>query len=122
MRVRVTSTSSDIGRRYAPLGNCPTYPAFNPWLVGNIQSFLYLNCPECSYRTKKKDSFQEHALQNHPLSCSFFEEDKFKIDPFENNDFIDDYASEQEVFKSDETLDDLCLFHCIIGDQYPNAK
>ena len=96
--------------------------SFNPWLVENVQSFLYLNCPECSYRTKKKDSFQEHALQNHPLSCSFFEEDKFKIDPFENNDFIDDYASEQEVFKSDETLDDLCLFHCIIGDQYPNAK
>ena len=84
--------------------------SFNPWLVGNIQSFLYLNCPECSYRTKKKDSFQEHALQNHPMSCSFFEEDKFKMDPFQNNDFIDDYASEQEVFKSDETQDDLCLF------------
>ena len=91
--------------------------SYNPWLVENIQSFLYLNCPECSYKTKKRDSFQEHAIKNHSMSCSYFEEDKFKIDPFENNDFIDDYASEQEVFKSDETLDDLCLFHCIIGDQ-----
>ena len=51
------------------------------------------------------------------MSCSYFEEDKFKIDPFQNNDFIDDYASEQGVFNSDETLDDLCLFHCITGDQ-----
>ena len=45
----------------------------NPWLVHNIQSFLYLNCPECGFKTKMKNYFQDHAIKKHPLSCEFFE-------------------------------------------------
>ena len=44
----------------------------NPWLVDSIQAFSFFNCPECQVKTKDKNFFQGHALQNHPLSFEFF--------------------------------------------------
>ena len=46
--------------------------AENPWLVDSIQAFSFFNCPECQVKTKDKNVFQGHALQNHPLSFEFF--------------------------------------------------
>jgi hypothetical protein len=46
----------------------------NPWLVGIIQSFLFLNCPECDFKTRKKNFFQNHAHHKHPLSKVLFEQ------------------------------------------------
>ena len=51
----------------------------NPWLVEKIQDFSFLNCPECNFKTKEENSFQNHALKNHPLSSVFFVNDD-KID------------------------------------------
>ena len=52
----------------------------NPWYVDSIQSFLCFKCPECFYDSKEKEEFQEHALENHPLSFvlfgKIFEEDE----------------------------------------------
>ena len=45
---------------------------FNPWDVNSIQDFYFLNCPECIFSTKEEYCFQEHALQNHPLSFTLF--------------------------------------------------
>ena len=53
---------------------CSTYFFFqimlvkNPWHVRSIQSFSCLKCPECAFITKEENSFQTHAVQNHPLS------------------------------------------------------
>ena len=47
--------------------------ADNPWIADNLQAFLFLNCPECAFKTKKQTFFQSHAIRNHPLSCVFFE-------------------------------------------------
>ena len=44
----------------------------NPWLVESIQDFYFLKCPECEYDTKEEYSFQDHAVENHPLSFVFF--------------------------------------------------
>ena len=44
----------------------------NPWLVDSIQAFAFFNCPECQVKTKDENYFQDHALQNHPLSFEFF--------------------------------------------------
>merc|ERR1712051_182234 len=44
----------------------------NPWQVHSIQAFSYLKCPECTFDTKKEDTFQNHATQNHPLSYVLF--------------------------------------------------
>ena len=44
----------------------------NPWNVGSIDEFSYLNCPECTFHSKEKTSFKNHATRNHPLSSVLF--------------------------------------------------
>ena len=47
----------------------------NPWAVPSWDSFNFLCCPECVYRSKQPESFQSHAVQNHPKSEAFFTSD-----------------------------------------------
>ena len=44
----------------------------NPWQVDNIQEFYFLKCPECDFMHKDESDFQNHAVENHPLSVTFF--------------------------------------------------
>ena len=44
----------------------------NPWLVESIHDFYFLKCPECDFDSKEENSFQDHAVENHPLSFVFF--------------------------------------------------
>ena len=44
----------------------------NPWAVASIDSFNFLCCPECYFRSKEEVSFQAHAIQNHPKSRKLF--------------------------------------------------
>ena len=37
----------------------------NPWLVDNLEEFLYFCCPECDERKQSKDLFLQHALNQH---------------------------------------------------------
>ena len=46
--------------------------AVNPWQVDSIDVFYFLKCPECTFDTKKENEFQEHAVENHPLSFVLF--------------------------------------------------
>ena len=39
----------------------------NPWQVKSIQEFSFLKCPECAFDSKEEDTFQDHAIENHPL-------------------------------------------------------
>ena len=45
----------------------------NPWKVDNIKAFSFLNCPECTFKIKDENSFQNHAVKNHPLSSVLFD-------------------------------------------------
>ena len=47
----------------------------NPWNIGSINEFSYLNCPECDFHTKEKKIFQDHATRNHPLSAVLFSDE-----------------------------------------------
>ncbi len=58
----------------------------NPWQVASLQDFLYLKCPECTFDTQEDLSFQDHALQNHPQSETFF----CKIDIVKPADDLED--------------------------------
>ena len=40
----------------------------NPWKVETVQAFSCLKCPECSFITNQETLFQDHAIENHPLS------------------------------------------------------
>ena len=44
----------------------------NPWLVENVQEFSFLNCPECGFKVKEENLFQDHAVKNHSLSSVLF--------------------------------------------------
>ena len=44
----------------------------NPWEVDSVQAFLCLKCPECEFDTKHKETFRDHALENHPMSFVLF--------------------------------------------------
>ena len=71
----------------------------NPWLVGSIQSFLFLNCPECDFKTRKKNFFQNHAHHMHPLSKVLFDQSIKKDLP----DFKDSGLIEQDSFQIELT-------------------
>ena len=58
----------------------------NPWFVETIQSFLFLNCPECHFKTKEKNFFQDHATKKHPRSSVLFEENSYKSELEEHFD------------------------------------
>ena len=44
----------------------------NPWQVESIQAFVYINCPECSFKTKEEGFFQDHAVASHPNCFALF--------------------------------------------------
>ena len=44
----------------------------NPWKVDSIQEFAFLNCPECVFKSKEENLFQDHAISNHPDSSVLF--------------------------------------------------
>ena len=44
----------------------------NPWQVESIQEFSFFKCPECTFDSKEEDTFQDHAIENHPLAFILF--------------------------------------------------
>ena len=44
----------------------------NPWQVESLMEFSFLKCPECTFDTKEEFIFQDHAIENHPLSFVLF--------------------------------------------------
>ena len=70
----------------------------NPWLVPSVHDFWFLRCPECPFETKEVGFFEEHAIENHPLSLELF----VKAVKEENNqDYTESYDFRQG---STETL------------------
>ena len=62
----------------------------NPWNVDSIEAFSCLKCPECDFNTKEEDFFQNHAVENHPLSFIFFGKSETENDTkVEETDSID---------------------------------
>jgi len=44
----------------------------NPWQVDSVQAFAFLNCPECTFKTREETFFQEHAVNTHPMCFVLF--------------------------------------------------
>ena len=38
----------------------------NPWMVEELEEFLYYCCPECDEKCRARGPFLQHALCNHP--------------------------------------------------------
>ena len=67
--------------------------SINPWVVDNIQAFYFLKCPECNFINKEESTFQDHAVENHPLSSAFYGESDKTI---EKIGIFDDFTEENE--------------------------
>ena len=81
----------------------------SPWLVNNLEEFLYYCCPECDERNQLKDNFIQHAFEHHPeskeaiesISCFVdIKEEKLeiKLEDHQNdvNDFIPKFESNED--------------------------
>ena len=55
----------------------------NPWLVSNIDEFLYFCCPECDERNQSKELFLKHAIDEHPKAKQSLGDLKVKDEPLE---------------------------------------
>ena len=82
----------------------------NPWDVTSIDSFDFLCCPECVFRSKEEDYFQAHALQNHVLSRSLFLESSNK-----SQEEIKQDEKEQTYSKENENDVQIYLELCILS-------
>ena len=72
--------------------------ALNPWQVESIQAFYYIKCPECKFDTKKESNFEDHAIENHPMSYELFGKKSVKEEEF---DFV--MIKEEQMSDCDET-------------------
>ena len=95
----------------------------NPWKVDSIQDFLCFKCPECDFNSKLDDVFEEHAIENHPLSFTIFgktckEEELDPMDYLEDN-YFENYANEDATNEEKWNIVDP-LAH--LRDVKPNIK
>ena len=76
--------------------------ASNPWMVENIEAFVYYCCPECVFRSKDESFFQSHALQNHAGSNLLFNrqtyDEKTKVETI-----IDEDIKQEDIDIKPET-------------------
>ena len=92
-----------------------TYEIFNPWVVRSIDSFNFLCCPECVFRSKEKSSFQSHAIENHPKSKVFFSSKQRETQKTGNNLF---YCCPECVYKSE----DVSMFQIHALENHPSTS
>jgi hypothetical protein len=89
----------------------------NPWNVESVQEFSFLNCPECSFKTKSSKLFCDHAVENHPLSKVLLDSksdyDKSMIGVVKNEEILKSLISpefmEQFANRFVETLAEVIL-------------
>ena len=82
--------------------------SINPWQVDSIQAFYFLKCPECNFTNREESNFQNHAIENHPLSIPFFEKYDFAIEEIGNFDNYNETNDPLNTVKQElfETYDD----------------
>ena len=83
---------------------------YNPWEVTDINSFNYLCCPECTFRSKKESSFETHAVGSHLKSKVFFNSEE----KLEEHLLSDKESIKSSEIKSDDNhvSDASCMFVC----------
>ena len=66
------------------------------WL--SSKAFWFLKCPECIFDTREEHQFQDHALENHPLSFVLFgkkcKEEEYKEYDANYEDGMENYDDE----------------------------
>ena len=77
----------------------------NPWQVESLQDFSFLKCPECTFDTKEEIIFQDHAIENHPLSFVLFGK-LFKEEEVDGSLAVEERDIKKEDFDSNFTVEE----------------
>ena len=78
----------------------------NPWVVKNLEEFLYYCCPECDDKNQTKDNFINHVLMFHPMAKEYLEMMQIlKIEPNINGIIYDEKP--MEIIAKYEETDEL---------------
>ena len=93
----------------------------NPWQVASIQAFLYLKCPECPFDSKTKDTFQNHAIENHPQSFVLFGK---TLKDIKEEKMTDDYGNQGDVWIKQEKFESNTLNEndLSVSEQFPGQS
>ena len=85
----------------------------NPWIIKNLEEFLYYCCPECDNKNQSKNNFINHVLSFHPMAKQYLETiESLKIENLsdcideenvENECDIDDFVKSE----NNEQMDDI---------------
>ena len=86
---------------------------YNPWQVESIQAFYYLKCPECEFDTIDENMFEDHAIENHPMSLELFGKKSLKEGEF---DYV--MIKEEQISDVDEQ-DNNCEKYDFIHSELP---
>ena len=78
----------------------------NPWQVNDIEEFSHFNCPECPFKSQVRATFENHALEKHPLSIILFDKMNEGI-TYTNKSVSSDFKPEVIVDKIHQLLDKL---------------
>ena len=104
--VQIENNESDTKFESEDLAEKVDITEKNPWEVESIQEFSFLNCPECPFRTKAKEIFQNHAVENHPKSFILFDSKTRPKDeklPGAKEDVIESIKETDEILKNIES-------------------
>ena len=102
-----------INIKNEPISDCIEFEN-NPWNVESLQAFLCLKCPQCVFDTKEKDVFENHAIENHPLSIVLFGrtfKEETNVDKefnFQGNFLADDINFEDPLQEGEPDYIDYC--------------
>ena len=56
----------------------------NPWVVNNLEEFLYYCCPECDeVKIQCRETFLKHALNQHPKAKEGLFKVRLILKPFD---------------------------------------
>ena len=72
----------------------------NPWLVNELEDFLYFCCPECEERHQSKEIFLEHAFNQHPKAKDYLRHFKIKEEQIDDLK-TEDYFTNENINSSD---------------------
>jgi hypothetical protein len=113
-------SSSELGLKMSPreekVAEYKCEPENNPWVVNQLEDFLFYCCPECSDRSQTKETFINHALFQHPLARDTIpaieaeNETLFDL-PENHNDigFKTELTTEETYDVSNEELDEIVV-------------
>ena len=91
----------------------------NPWSVSSIEQFLYFCCPECDVKDQSKESFIQHAFDEHPKAKKYLLKLKVKEEIYESDIVHEEYEEQDSSYL--DYMTPICEIKSEIKDDNENS-